>query len=92
MIPVICLIELTRRIIRPLTLRIRLFANITAGHLLLALTAGPAFSSNLIFLVFIFRGLAILSVLEVAVSIIQGYVFTVLRALYVAEVPINKFI
>ena len=37
LIPVIVIIETVRNIIRPLTLSIRLAANIVAGHLLLTL-------------------------------------------------------
>ena len=37
----IVLIEIIRRIIRPLTLSVRLAANIVAGHLLMVLIRGP---------------------------------------------------
>ena len=86
LIPFIVLIELVRNFIRPLTLSVRLAANIVAGHLLLVLVRGPmpliawhVFSGA-------FLGLITLIVLEVGVSFIQAYVFMTLSSLYIAEV------
>ena len=41
LIPFMVIIELVRRFMRPLTLSIRLAANLTAGHLLIALITNP---------------------------------------------------
>lgn len=84
--PFIVCIERIRNIIRPGTLAIRLSANIIAGHLLLTLlgSTGPSLSLTLLNLL-IFAQI-ILLILESAVSIIQSYVFTVLRTLYSREV------
>jgi len=92
LIPFIVLIELTRRLIRPLTLSVRLAANIVAGHLLLTLlrTNSPNLSYSILSLVMV--SLILLCVLETAVALIQAYVFRVLRTLYLNEVnspPIN---
>lgn len=86
LIPFMVVIETVRRVIRPLTLAIRLAANIVAGHLLLALLGGYAsiFSSG-ITLVVLGRGVLLLT-LEVAVAFIQAYVFVVLLTLYLGEV------
>ena len=86
LMPFIVLIELTRRIIRPLTLSVRLAANIIAGHLLLALLAGSAPVIGYPALGGLFIGLLLLGVLECAVSIIQAYVFRILSTLYINEV------
>lgn len=86
LMPFIVLIELVRRVIRPLTLSVRLAANIIAGHLLLALLAGQAPSLNLIYLATLIRALILLAVLECAVRVIQAYVFRVLSTLYLNEV------
>lgn len=91
LIPIIVIIETVRNIIRPLTLSIRLAANIVAGHLLLTLlgSQGPILRvSNLIFLII---GLFMLLLLEVAVACIQSYVFTILRSLYLNELIRVKF-
>ena len=42
LVPFMVFIELVRRVIRPLTLAVRLAANMVAGHLLLVLVRGPA--------------------------------------------------
>ena len=81
----IVLIETIRTIIRPITLAIRLSANIIAGHLLLCLlgSCGPLINLNLIFLIYIVQ--IILFILEIAVAIIQSYVFITLISLYYNE-------
>jgi F-type H+-transporting ATPase subunit a len=84
--PFIVCIETVRNIIRPLTLSIRLAANIIAGHLLLALLGnqGPGISIPLIPLLISTQ--ILLLTLEAAVAFIQAYVFTILRVLYAREV------
>lgn len=81
----IVLIETIRTIIRPLTLAIRLSANIIAGHLLLCLlgSCGSLISLNFIFLVYFTQ--ILLFTLEIAVAIIQSYVFITLISLYYNE-------
>nr|YP_001023788.1 ATP synthase F0 subunit 6 [Tigriopus californicus]ABI33103.1 ATP synthase F0 subunit 6 [Tigriopus californicus] len=80
--PFMVLIEIISNIIRPLTLAVRLFANLTAGHILVVLLSSTCggFST--------FLGLSmlvLLFVLELAVCIIQGYVFSTLNILYFSE-------
>jgi F0F1-type ATP synthase membrane subunit a len=41
LMPLMVFIELIRGLIRPLTLRVRLVANIVAGHLLMVLLSSP---------------------------------------------------
>jgi F0F1-type ATP synthase membrane subunit a len=57
-----------------------LCANMTAGHILIALARGPIFIFNIFSLVLI-----ILLVLETAVAFIQSYVFTILLSMYLKE-------
>jgi len=83
LIPLIVLIESIRILIRPITLAVRLIANIVAGHLLLSL-AGGGFSSARIFIP-VFVSQSALFVLEIAVAVIQAYVFLVLVTLYLKE-------
>jgi len=72
--------ELIRFIIRVGTLGVRIVANLTTGHVLLALIANTYYSS------FIAR--TVLSstffLLEILVCLVQGYVFTLLVSLYVS--------
>lgn len=83
----IVLIERVRQLIRPITLSVRLAANITAGHILIALC-----SSNINILRAFRAALWILVLLETAVAFIQRYVFTVLLSMYINEaydIPIS---
>lgn len=80
MIPV----ELIGIISRPFALMVRLFANITAGHIIVL---------SLISLIFIFKSLAIapvsvgfvifMDVLELLVAFLQAFIFTLLSALFI---------
>jgi len=89
--PFIVIIELIRRIIRPLTLGVRLAANMIAGHLLMVLISSSMVRANSLILRLILIGLLLLTILEIAVTIIQAYVFSLLRSLYMAEVNSTKF-
>ena len=76
----IVLIETVRQLIRPITLSVRLAANITAGHILITLIRNTIFFIN-----FIRIGLLLLFLLELAVAFIQRYVFTLLLIIYIRE-------
>lgn len=91
LMPFIVVIELIRRVIRPLTLSVRLAANIVAGHLLIILIRGPIAQVSWLVIIFIIGGLLLLLILELAVSFIQGYVFRTLVSLYVIEVNSPNF-
>lgn len=86
LIPFIVLIETIRNIIRPGTLAIRLTANIIAGHLLITLLSsnGPIISQIIIIILLLIE--ILLLILEISVSIIQSYVFTILSTLYISEI------
>lgn len=87
LIPFIVLIESIRLIIRPFTLAIRLTANIIAGHLLLSLLGSSGESiNNLIILIIILTSQILLFILEISVSLIQAYVFSILSTLYRREI------
>nr|APF46511.1 ATP6 [Dicrurus adsimilis]AYD74943.1 ATP6 [Dicrurus adsimilis]AYD74955.1 ATP6 [Dicrurus adsimilis]AYD74962.1 ATP6 [Dicrurus adsimilis]AYD74963.1 ATP6 [Dicrurus adsimilis] len=88
LIPALIMIETISLLIRPLALGVRLTANLTAGHLLIQLisTATVALAStmpmvSLITLLVLF----LLTLLEVAVAMIQAYVFVLLLSLYLQE-------
>ena len=76
-------IELLGVFIKPFSLMIRLYANISAGHIVLM---------SLVALIFIFKNwigsslsfvLAFsISIIEILVALLQAYIFTVLSALY----------
>ena len=88
----IVLIETIRNIIRPLTLSVRLIANITAGHLLLCLLRSTISFTRISFSCIGLSALVVLVILEIAVSLIQAYVFTLLSTLYLEEVQSKTII
>nr|YP_002364408.1 ATP synthase F0 subunit 6 [Pampus sp. LY-2009]YP_008994367.1 ATP synthase F0 subunit 6 [Pampus echinogaster]YP_009002365.1 ATP synthase F0 subunit 6 [Pampus argenteus]ABY51654.1 ATP synthase F0 subunit 6 [Pampus sp. LY-2009]AGT54898.1 ATP synthase F0 subunit 6 [Pampus echinogaster]AHH24433.1 ATP synthase F0 subunit 6 [Pampus argenteus]WAJ58214.1 ATP synthase F0 subunit 6 [Pampus argenteus]WAJ58227.1 ATP synthase F0 subunit 6 [Pampus argenteus] len=87
-IPILVIVESLSLIIRPLALGVRLAANITAGHLLVHLVAKVTFillTTFEISVVFTAVLLTLLIILEVAVAVIQAYVFILLLSLYLQE-------
>nr|ATD83157.1 ATPase subunit 6 [Sasia africana] len=88
LIPALILIETTSLLIRPLALGVRLTANLTAGHLLIQLisTATTALLSIMPTISILTTTiLLLLTILEVAVAMIQAYVFVLLLSLYLQE-------
>nr|YP_009294933.1 ATP synthase F0 subunit 6 [Filhollianassa ceramica]ANW37027.1 ATP synthase F0 subunit 6 [Filhollianassa ceramica] len=86
LMPFMVLIETVSNVIRPGTLAVRLAANMVAGHLLLSLMGGAGVGMGFVMLFFLVSSQVLLLVLEVAVSIIQSYVFAILSTLYASEV------
>ena len=77
-------IELLSYFIRPFTLSIRLFANMLAGHTMLAIFGGFAASVG-IFAFFPAAINVLLVGLEFLVAVLQAYVFAILTCLYLSE-------
>lgn len=85
LLPVMIPVELIGLFSKPFALMIRLFANITAGHIIVL---------SLICLIFIFDSLALAPVsiffvlfmdcLELLVAFLQAYIFTLLSALFIS--------
>lgn len=79
-------------ILRPLTLAVRLFANLVAGHLMLTLLLasgvifivnfGDAGLKSLVGVAWFAFGLGIF-VFEIVVAVLQAYIFTLLSAVYI---------
>lgn len=85
LMPFMVIIETISNIIRPLTLAIRLAANIIAGHLLITLLTSVTPFTPLLAAPLLLRAQFSLNLLETAVAFIQAYVFRVLLTLYAAE-------
>ncbi len=77
-------IEILSWLCRPVALRVRLMANITAGHLLMFLCGSGVFFSRRLFLFPIVFLIALVG-LEVRVAFIQSYVYQLLLSLYIGE-------
>lgn len=82
----IVLIETISNIIRPITLSVRLIANITAGHLIINLLSNLFYKRNLNVFIILFIIQILLITLEIAVAIIQSYVLIILSTLYSREI------
>ena len=89
-IPIMPAIEVVGTLTKPLSLMIRLFANMLAGHIMILcavgvifLTAkmGPVINGSLSVVAVLFG--VFLNCLEILVSFIQAYVFTMLSALFI---------
>lgn len=84
LLPIMIPVELIGIVVKPFSLMIRLFANITAGHIVIL---------SFISLIFIFKSAALapvslafglfINVLELLVSVLQAYIFTLLTAMYI---------
>lgn len=84
--PILIPIEILGILTKPFALMIRLFANISAGHIIII---------SLVGLIFIFKSLAVspiavafalfIDILEVLVAVLQAYIFTMLTALFIGS-------
>nr|AIG22946.1 ATP synthase F0 subunit 6 [Bettongia penicillata] len=88
LIPMLIIIETISLFIQPLALAVRLTANITAGHLLIHLIGSATLALSSISMTvstITFTILFLLTILELAVAMIQAYVFTLLVSLYLHD-------
>ena len=86
--PILVPIELVSYLSRPISLSVRLFANMTVGHVLLKVIAGFVISlGSIFFLLGVFPLLALvgITVLEFLVAAIQAYVFAILTCIYLHD-------
>ena len=91
MLPLIVPIEVLSFLIRPVTLSVRLFANMMAGHILLKVIAG--FAVGFLALGVTGMALGILPTLfnvvligfELLIAFLQAYVFTILSCIYLKD-------
>ena len=78
-------IEILSYIIRPFTLSIRLFANMLAGHTMLAIFGGFAGQRSASFAILPVGINIAMFALEILVAVLQAYVFTILTCLYLRD-------
>jgi F-type H+-transporting ATPase subunit a len=77
-------IEIVSYLIRPLTLSVRLFANMMVGHTMLVIFAGFVVSMGLFGILPLFFNVFLIS-LELLVAILQAFVFTILTCIYLND-------
>ena len=91
LIPFLIIIEVISYFVRPVSLSVRLFANMLAGHTMLKVFAGLAVmitgvgGAAVAGSVFPFIALIGLTGLEVLVAVLQAYVFTILTCMYLND-------
>lgn len=84
MAPLLVPIEIISYLSRPLSLSVRLFANMLAGHTLLKVFAGFVVTLGL-FGVFPLAFVIALTALEIVIAMLQAFVFTILTCLYLND-------
>ncbi|ACT57561.1 F0F1 ATP synthase subunit A [Candidatus Liberibacter asiaticus] len=90
--PLVCFIEVSSFLFRPVSLSLRLFANMLAGHLMLKVFAG--FSTSMMSIGMLGIAFSFLPVLanvavtglEFFVAFMQAYIFMVLACVYIGDV------
>ena len=84
MLPILIPIEVISYLARPISLSVRLFANMLAGHTLLKVFAGfvlPLGLAGIVPLAFIVA----LTGLEILIAFLQAYVFAILTCMYIND-------
>jgi len=85
LIPLIVTIEIISYLSRPISLSVRLFANMVAGHTMLKVFAGFSVSLGVVLGVLPMIVNVALIGLEVMIAFIQAYVFAVLTCIYLKD-------
>ncbi|MGB9701620.1 MAG: F0F1 ATP synthase subunit A [Candidatus Kapaibacteriota bacterium] len=86
-------IEILSMFTKPFALTIRLFANMTAGHVIIFSLLGLIFMLHTLAIVPISIGFSLfIYILELLVAFIQAYVFTILTAVFVGLVTVEHSI
>ena len=82
--PIMIPVEVIGMLTKPFSLMIRLFANITAGHIIILSLVGLIFTFKTVLVSPVSVAFALfISILELLVAFIQAYVFTLLSALFI---------
>jgi len=88
LMPIMVPIEVVSYFVRPVSLSVRLFANVLAGHVILKLFAGFIISLGALFSLLGALPLAAVVVFtsfEIFIALLQAYVFTILTCLYLTD-------
>lgn len=85
MLPFLVVIEFISYLTRPVSLSVRLFANMMAGHVLLEVFAGFVVALGILAGWLPLAFVVALIALEFAVAVLQAYVFTILTCIYLND-------
>nr|YP_004222607.1 ATP synthase F0 subunit 6 [Notodoris gardineri]ABL09054.1 ATP synthase F0 subunit 6 [Notodoris gardineri] len=87
LVPFLVLIETSSILIRPLTLSVRIIANISTGHIIMGLVAAALTASGPLGTLLLLSCHVIYNMFEIFVCTVQAYVFSLLVKLYGEEHP-----
>jgi F-type H+-transporting ATPase subunit a len=85
LLPLLVLIEVLSYLIRPVSLSLRLFANMMAGHTMLKVFAGFVVALGVLGGWAPLAFVVALTGLEIGIAMLQAYVFTVLTCIYLND-------
>ena len=85
LLPLMIPIELISQLARPISLAVRLFANMTAGHVMLAVLFGLTIGGGLLIGWLPFAFTVAIYGLEVGIAFIQAYIFSILTCVYLGD-------
>jgi F-type H+-transporting ATPase subunit a len=85
LLPLLVVIEVLSYLIRPVSLSVRLFANMTAGHTMLKVFGGFVVMLGILGGWAPLAFVVALTGLEVGIAILQAYVFTILTCIYLND-------
>ncbi|MEJ2229557.1 MAG: F0F1 ATP synthase subunit A [Nitrospirales bacterium] len=85
LLPLMIPIEVISQLARPISLAVRLFANMTAGHVILGVLFGLTIAGGLLIGWLPFSFTIALYGLEVGIAFIQAYIFTILTCVYIGD-------
>jgi F-type H+-transporting ATPase subunit a len=83
--PLMIPIEIISYLSRPVSLSLRLFANLTAGHTMLKVFAGFVVSMGVVGGILPLAFVVALTGLEILIAFLQAYVFTILTCFYIND-------
>jgi len=79
-------VELIGKVAKPFALAIRLFANMTAGHIILLAFMGLFFASGLPLGVLPLGMVLAINFLEILVAFLQAFIFTLLSSVFIGQI------
>ena len=85
LLPLMIPIELISQLARPISLAVRLFANMTAGHVMLAVLFSLTIGGGLLIGWLPFAFTVAIYGLEFGIAFIQAYIFTILTCVYLGD-------
>jgi len=88
LLPLLICVEFLSFCLRPISLGVRLFANMLAGHILLHILAGACvylLTKSVILAIPAFAIIGAIGVLELGIAFLQAYIFTILLIIYLKD-------